>query len=76
MDYYELSLFCENKSDDRPMFYRHNRIYAEASDIISFLIVTPYKRWSMFDFQVRNRTKGMLWDINYASVDNSDDELA
>ena len=44
MDYYELSLFCENKSDDRSMFYRHNRIYAEASDIISFLIVTPYKR--------------------------------
>ena len=52
MDYYELSLFCENKSDDRPMFYRHNRIYAEASDVISCLIATKGEACSIFKFEI------------------------
>ena len=60
LDYYELSLFCENNSDDRPMIDRHNRIYTQASDAVSILIVAPYKRWNLSDFQVEKCIKGIL----------------
>ena len=32
------------------MIYRHNRIYAQASDAVSILIVAPYKKVKLVRF--------------------------